>query len=480
MTDMPSAADRASSPSAIGNLPSSAVCGKRPGATSAMGDARLGAKLAEGGLRICREVEENFRAWFERNFANPRAGRIGCTSYSRAGALDDRPGDGMWYAEALDRAWADYNSPLTASEMGYITDHPLIAFQLATGITDVRGVRCMIRGLTLRTNSLQRKAYRSRYYGQENARRRMFAVERRKITKRTTTNPCPTPETFREAFASVKESVEAKLLFGGMVHDLACYVDSCLRYDGAGNIVGRNGGIKAWIAENVPELYPRYKTIMRYKALAMRLRQAMGVKDPEPTSALFGVDGGDETPDKLTRQLDAENEERLDDKNYSAENSHYKEERNEKEEGNGDCLQEDGNDSALHDKLHDKLYDKLHGKLRSKLYDTRKQVLYGEQWQILHDKQRQVLYGGQGQVLYDKQRQVLYGKPRQVSYYKQRQVTNRREQLLALLDGCANTFKELFNRIDSNLGSQLEEGQLDNQPESEQADNRLESEQVDN
>jgi hypothetical protein len=151
----------------------------------------------------------------------------------------------------------------------------------------------MIRGLTLRTNSLQRKAYRSRYYGQENARRRMLAAERRKITRRTTTNPCPTPEAFRAAFARVGESVEAKLLFGGMVHDLACYVDSCLRYDAAGNIVGRNGGIKAWLSDNVPELHPRYKTIMRYKALAMRLRQAMGIKDPEPTSALFGGSGGD-------------------------------------------------------------------------------------------------------------------------------------------------------------------------------------------
>ena len=176
----------------------------------------LGTKFADGGLRVCKEVEANFRAWFERNFINPRAGRIGHISYSRAGAMDDRPGDGMWYAEALDRAWEDYNTPLTASEMGYITDHPLIAFQLAAGITDLRGVRCMIRGLTQRTNRLQQRAYRSRYYERDNARRRLLAAERRKIKKRSTTNPCPTPDGFRKAFASVKESVEAKLLFGGM------------------------------------------------------------------------------------------------------------------------------------------------------------------------------------------------------------------------------------------------------------------------
>ena len=56
--------------------------------------------------------------------------------------------------------------------------------------------------------------------------------------------------------------------------NLECYVDNCLRFDVAGNVVGRNGGIRGWIAENVPELLPKYKTLMRYKALAVRIRQA--------------------------------------------------------------------------------------------------------------------------------------------------------------------------------------------------------------
>ena len=249
--------------------------------------AAAGRRLAKAGLCIGDEAAANFRAWRERNFSNPRAGRIGGFSYSRAGALDDRPGDGAWYADAHARAWADYNDPPDAAELAYIVSHPLVAFQLCVGITDLRGLRCLRRGLTLRTNRLQQKAYRSRYYARDNARRRLLAAERRRIGRRTTTNPCPTPDEFRAAFARVGESVEAKLLFGGMVHDLACYVDSCLRYDGSGNIVGRNGGIKGWLADNVPELYPRYKTIMRYKALAMRLRQAAGLKDPEPTSTLL-------------------------------------------------------------------------------------------------------------------------------------------------------------------------------------------------
>ena len=208
---------------------------------------------------------------------------------------------------AYGRAFWDHTEPLKPDEEDYIRSHPLIMFQLALGVTDLRGLRCLRRGLTLRANALQRKSYRSRYYDRENASRRALAAERRKIRRRTTTNPCPTPDGFREAFARVGESAEAKIRFGGMVHDLACYVDSCLRYDESGNIVGRNGGIKEWLADNVPELYPRYKTIMRYKALAMRVRQMAGINDPQPTSALL-----DEVTDGEPTKL----------KNYSAQKSH--------------------------------------------------------------------------------------------------------------------------------------------------------------
>ena len=56
-------------------------------------------------------------------------------------------------------------------------------------------------------------------------------------------------------------------------------------------VVGRNGGIRGWIKEVLPELAPKYKTLMRYKALAVRLRQATETKDPKPTAALL-----DESP----------------------------------------------------------------------------------------------------------------------------------------------------------------------------------------
>ena len=320
---------------------SSAVLGERQSASSAvakhlivpggkMPDSRTGrtltsvvgarASAALGGAKeltvaIGREAAANFRAWFERNFVNPRAGRIGGISYSRAGAMDDRQGDWTWYPSAYGRAFWDHTEPLKPDEEDYIRSHPLVMLQLALGVTDLRGLRCLRRGLTLRANALQQKSYRNRYYARDNARRRALAAERRKICRRTTSNPCPTPDGFRAAFARVKESAEAKIRFGGMVHDLACYVDSCLRYDDAGNIVGRNGGIRAWIAENVPELSPRYKTIMRYKALAMRVRQLAGIKDPMPTSSL--LDGPADGTEKQERNLE------VGVKNYYAQDSHY-------------------------------------------------------------------------------------------------------------------------------------------------------------
>ena len=101
----------------------------------------------------------------------------------------------------------------------------------------------------------------------------------------------PTPAALLAAWNARKDSREAMVRLGGMLHDLECYVDNCLRFDERGDVVGRNGGIRGWLRECLPELSPKYKTLMRYKAMAVRLRQATGTKDPKPTSALL-----DETP----------------------------------------------------------------------------------------------------------------------------------------------------------------------------------------
>ena len=254
--------------------------------------------VADTARAVSEEVRESFRAWVERNFLNARAGRIGNVSYARAGELDDavpesgprgarREARRLWYAEAYDRALVDHMEPLRAEEADFLLRNPLVALQLALGVTDLRGLRCLRRGLTHGVNRLQARAYRARYYTRDNARRRALTAERRRIARRKTVNPCPTPEALRAAFAARGASPEAKVRLGGLLEDLECYVDNCLRFDPDGEIIGRNGGVKAWLREHVPGLSGHYKTLMRYKALAKRLRQAAGISDPVPASAVF-------------------------------------------------------------------------------------------------------------------------------------------------------------------------------------------------
>ena len=117
------------------------------------------------------------------------------------------------------------------------------------------------------------------YYARETERRRRLAAERRKIRRRTTLAPCPTADEVLGLWRRRKESKENMILLGGMLQDLECYVDNRLRYDDGGAIVGRNGGIRGWLKDNLPELFPRYKTLMRYKAMAIHLRQATEIVD---------------------------------------------------------------------------------------------------------------------------------------------------------------------------------------------------------
>lgn len=125
------------------------------------------------------------------------------------------------------------------------------------------------------------------YYARETERRRLLAAERRKVVRRRTTAPMPTPEAILAAWNGRKASREAMLRLGGLLDDLSCHVDSCLRFDADGTVIGRNGGIRGWLSERLPELSPNYKTLMRYKAMALRLRQATNTKDPVPTTALL-------------------------------------------------------------------------------------------------------------------------------------------------------------------------------------------------
>ena len=104
-----------------------------------------------------------------------------------------------------------------------------------------------------------RRLRRPFYYERETERRRRLAAERRRVSRRATSAPMPTPEEVLAAWNARKESREAMVRLGGMLHDLECYVDNCLRFDESGGVAGRNGGIKGWLGERLPELLPKYK-----------------------------------------------------------------------------------------------------------------------------------------------------------------------------------------------------------------------------
>ena len=147
--------------------------------------------------------------------------------------------------------------------------------------------RWLRRDATRFIDRAQSRLRRPLYYARERARREALAGERRRTGGRRTTSPCPTREEILEAWIHRRDSHAAAVRFGSMVHDLECYVDNSLLRDEAGAIVGRRGGVKAWLQENIPALYVRYTTVMRYKAMAKRLRQVVGLADPVPAAAVL-------------------------------------------------------------------------------------------------------------------------------------------------------------------------------------------------
>ena len=134
--------------------------------------------------------------------------------------------------------------------------------------------------------NINHRALRPRYYERENMRRKELAHERRRIIHRTTTNSCPDKEAILDAYMHRKDSKEAAIHFGSLIHDLECYVDNDLRFKG-GRIVGRNTGIKGWLRDNIAVLESQYSTIMRYKAMAKKLKQLVELDDPIPAEAVL-------------------------------------------------------------------------------------------------------------------------------------------------------------------------------------------------
>ena len=128
---------------------------------------------------------------------------------------------------------------------------------------------------------------RPTYYEAERQRRHELAEERRRVRRRRTISPMPGMDEIRAALARAPGSPADMIRLGSLVEDLECYVDNSIYFNEKGKVAGRRGGIRRHLQEHAPDLYARYKTLMRYKALARKFRQAAGESDPVPAAALL-------------------------------------------------------------------------------------------------------------------------------------------------------------------------------------------------
>jgi len=81
-----------------------------------------------------------------------------------------------------------------------------------------------------------------------------------------------------------------KLRLGSMLLDAEATVDSSLIRDQDGEIVGRRGGLRAWLDETCPALSRHYAALMGYRRLAADFRAEQGLADPTPAALLLGED----------------------------------------------------------------------------------------------------------------------------------------------------------------------------------------------
>ena len=118
------------------------------------------------------------------------------------------------------------------------------------------------------------------------------------IHRKTSVNEPPSPEALRRAWEAAhgaRGSLAGKLLAGTLLSDLEPAVDQTYVRAGDGTIVGRRPGLKGWMRVNCPDLVPHYKALMSYKALADKLRKALGIEEPDTLDGI--IDFGGVVPD---------------------------------------------------------------------------------------------------------------------------------------------------------------------------------------
>ncbi len=158
---------------------------------------------------------------------------------------------------------------------------------LLLGVAALFGAYTVATLLYRRLSLIVKRLRRPTYYERERERRQKLAIARREVRKHHTLNPQPTFDAIRAALRTARSSPEAAIRLGSLLEDLECFVDNTLIHDAQGQIVGRRGGIKRLLQREAPDLFAKYSTIMRYKAMAKRFRQACGTGEPIPPAMLL-------------------------------------------------------------------------------------------------------------------------------------------------------------------------------------------------
>jgi len=111
--------------------------------------------------------------------------------------------------------------------------------------------------------------------------------KRNRVVRPWSLGECPTAEEVRSAWENRRASQKDFILLLSVLGELTCFTDCNLRHlGGFGNIAGRQGGLKAWLERELPDLASKYKSISRHATLATRIKAAFNYYPPAPLSLL--------------------------------------------------------------------------------------------------------------------------------------------------------------------------------------------------
>lgn len=98
---------------------------------------------------------------------------------------------------------------------------------------------------------------------------------------------CPTGDELRAAWANRRRSQKDFIWLLSVLGELTCFTDCALEHlGGFGNIAGRKGGLKEFLAKETPELLGKYKSIARHSRLAYQIKRAFNLYPPMALSLL--------------------------------------------------------------------------------------------------------------------------------------------------------------------------------------------------